>query len=121
MDKQLVMERTGHRSLEGVRSYKRTSDTQQEALSDILNCSKRTRVEDPSPQYSIATASPTNVQSASGSTVFAKSNTSQELRALSLPSSVFNDCTVNFYVGTPQSSNEKKRRRTVILDDSDSD
>ena len=34
---QLVMERTGHRSLEGVRLYKRTSDEQREALSDILN------------------------------------------------------------------------------------
>ena len=31
------MERTGHRSLEGVRSYKRTSESQKEALSDILN------------------------------------------------------------------------------------
>ena len=35
------MERTGHRSIEGVRSYKRTSDSQQEALSDILNGPKR--------------------------------------------------------------------------------
>ena len=40
IDEQLVMERTGHRSLEGVRNYKRTSDQQREALSDILN-SKR--------------------------------------------------------------------------------
>ena len=31
------MERTGHRSLEGVRSYKRTSNEQRETLSDILN------------------------------------------------------------------------------------
>jgi hypothetical protein len=37
VDEQLVMERTGHRSIEGIRSYKRTSDTQREALSDILN------------------------------------------------------------------------------------
>ena len=44
VDEQLVMERTGHRSLEGVRSYKRTSDLQHEALSDILNC-KVARVE----------------------------------------------------------------------------
>ena len=40
VDEQLVMERTGHRSLEGVRSYKRTSNTQREALSNILNQSK---------------------------------------------------------------------------------
>ena len=48
IDEQLVMERTGHRSLEGVRNYKRTSDQQREALSDILNskrvCSDNTTV-----------------------------------------------------------------------------
>ena len=38
------MERTGHGSLEGVRTYKRTSDVQREALSDILN-SKKPRVD----------------------------------------------------------------------------
>ena len=37
VDEQLVMEKTGHRSLEGVRSYKRTCDDQRVALSDILN------------------------------------------------------------------------------------
>ena len=37
VDEQLVMERTGHRSIDGIRSYKRTSTQQQEALSDILN------------------------------------------------------------------------------------
>ena len=37
VDEQLVMERTGHRSLEGVRSYKRTSEQQREVLSDVLN------------------------------------------------------------------------------------
>ena len=35
IDEQLVMERTGHRSLEGVRNYKRTSDQQREALSEF--------------------------------------------------------------------------------------
>ena len=35
------MERTGHRSIEGIRSYKRTSSEQQEAVSDILSSSKR--------------------------------------------------------------------------------
>ena len=37
IDEQLVMERTGHRSLEGVRSYKCTSDDQCKTLSDIFN------------------------------------------------------------------------------------
>ena len=37
VDEQLIMERTGHRSLEGVREYKRTSNNQKEKLSDLLN------------------------------------------------------------------------------------
>ena len=37
INEQLVMERTGHRSTEGIRSYKRTSTEQQVAVSDILN------------------------------------------------------------------------------------
>ena len=39
VDEQLIMERTGHKSLDGVRSYKRTSAQQQSALSDIINLS----------------------------------------------------------------------------------
>lgn len=41
VDEQLVMERTGHRSIEGIRSYKRTSNEQQEAVSDILTNPKK--------------------------------------------------------------------------------
>ncbi len=37
VDEQMVMERTGHRSLEGVRSYKRPTSQQQQVLSDILS------------------------------------------------------------------------------------
>ena len=40
VDKQLVMEKTGHRSLEGIRSYKHTCYEQRIALSDILNQKK---------------------------------------------------------------------------------
>ena len=47
IDEQMVVEHTGHRSLEGVRSYKRTSDTQKKAMSDILN-SKRIHTEESS-------------------------------------------------------------------------
>lgn len=36
VDEQQVMERTGHRNLDGVRSYKHTSMQQNEALSDLL-------------------------------------------------------------------------------------
>ena len=41
VDEQLVVERTGLRSLEGVWSYKRTSTEQQQDVSDILSNSKR--------------------------------------------------------------------------------
>ena len=40
IDEQLVMECTGHQSIEGVQSYKRTSSEQQENISDILNGKK---------------------------------------------------------------------------------
>lgn len=41
IDEQLVMERTGHRSLEGIRSYKRTTSQQKETVSDILCNAKK--------------------------------------------------------------------------------
>ena len=37
IDEQLVMGRTGHRSIEGVRSYKRSTNKQKENVSDILS------------------------------------------------------------------------------------
>ena len=37
VEEQHIMERTGHRSTEAVRSYKRTSKEQLEEVSDILN------------------------------------------------------------------------------------
>ena len=40
VDEQLVMERTGHHSLEGIRNYQRTSIKQCETISDVLNCKK---------------------------------------------------------------------------------
>ena len=39
VEDQLNMERTGHASVDGVRSYKHTSDEQRTALSDIINLS----------------------------------------------------------------------------------
>ena len=49
VDEQLVMETTGHCSTEGVRTYKRTSVTQREAVSDILSCTKKPCIEYPLP------------------------------------------------------------------------
>ena len=37
MDEQLIMERTGHRSTDGVRAYKRSSLEQQALVSHVLN------------------------------------------------------------------------------------
>ena len=37
VDEQLIMEQTGHRSVQGVRSYKRTSTEQQKSVSDVLS------------------------------------------------------------------------------------
>ena len=37
VDEQLIMSRTGHRSIEGVRTYKRVSEEQAKAVSEVLN------------------------------------------------------------------------------------
>ena len=37
VEEQQIMERMGYQSLEDVQSYKRTSDKQRQALSDVLN------------------------------------------------------------------------------------
>ena len=37
VDEQLIMARTGHRSLDGIRTYKRVSDEQHKQVSAILN------------------------------------------------------------------------------------
>ena len=37
VDEQLIMSRTGHRSIQGVRAYKRVSEDQKQALSSVLN------------------------------------------------------------------------------------
>ena len=45
LDKQLIMETTGHQNLDGIRYYKRTSDEQQQVVSDILFSAKKPRNE----------------------------------------------------------------------------
>ena len=86
VDEQLVMERTGHRSLTGVRSYKRTSDEQREALSDILNGGRKVARTEQQPTIS-ATSSSSDQKTVNLS------------GSLSLSSTSFSGCTVNFYVG----------------------
>ena len=99
VDEQLVMERTGHRSLEGVRSYKRMSDTQREALSDILNHPKQPKV------HTVASVSQL-LPSNSAAPTYISTTASQKnevLRGLSLPSATFSGCKVNFFIGTSSS------------------
>ena len=98
VDEQLVMERTGHRSLQGVHSYKRTSDTQRESLSDILN-PKQPRV------HTVASVSQLPPSNSTAPTCIptTASQKNEVLRGLSLPSATFNGCTVNFFIGTSSS------------------
>ena len=56
VDEQLIMEKTGHRSLEGVRSYKRVNIEQQENLRDILSATKRPAIQSSSASVSSDTA-----------------------------------------------------------------
>ena len=112
VDEQLVMERTGHRSLDGVRSYKRTSDCQRLALSDILN----KEISSHQPTVTTCPVVPL-VQSALSN---------QLLQGLSIPSATFSHCEVHFHVGSTgtdvkMAEPPRKRRRAWILDDSDSD
>ena len=126
VDEQLVMERTGHRSLEGVRSYKRTSDTQREALSDIINLQKTVTPPPPSTD-SQCTQRSTECRSSAPQTV-QSTHSSQLLQGLSLPSATFHNCTITFNVGTGSSTaagaqlgDPPRKRRAMITSDSDSD
>ena len=44
LDEQLVMERMGHHSIDGIHLYNRTTYFQRENVSDILNCNASKRV-----------------------------------------------------------------------------
>ena len=115
VDEQLIMERTGHRSLEGVRSYKRTSNTQRENLSSILNQEK--------PHNHSTTP-----HESSSCTQIATQKHKQLVNVIgpSLPSSVFHHCTVNFYMApgsnsSSTSSTKRANKRAFIESDSESD
>ena len=82
IDEQLVMERTGHRSTEGVRSYKRTSSEQQEAVSDILSSHKRSCTElQPLPQ-------PLSILEPASASQTASSSSSQSVTAVNMPTHI---------------------------------
>jgi len=122
VDEQLVMERTGHQSLEGVRSYKRTSKAQQENLSDILNgctsSSTATSVED-KPEMSLVLRPNTEIifssihgqkedsDNATTSIVNLRANThcssnSLAMKVIQPPSFNFQSCSVTINYANPQ-------------------
>ena len=101
------MQRTGHRSIEGVRSYKRTSDAQQEALSDILNRPRSW------PQQAASAHLPSQPKQVD---LVSANDTKQTLSGLSFPSSTF--CTITINVGSFVSE-FRKRKWAVVLSDSD--
>ena len=104
------MERTGHRSIEGVQSYKRRSESQREALSDILN----TKVPRGGNEISVVTSAalptptppvpssmhPSFTVPTSGSIIQASAQNTNQMQGLSFPSANFTNCIVNFYVGS---------------------
>ena len=116
------MGRTGHRSIEGVPLYKRTTDEQKEALSDLLN----RQITPPGPSNVVSTQaqlpSKQPDQLASIGNLVSLTQTS-ELHFISLPLATFNNCTVNFYVESSGTCDggELKRKRKVLVLDSDSD
>ena len=121
VDEQLVMERTGHRSVEGVRSYKRTSDRQREALSDILNRTE-TAPSDIVTPFQRAIAPPSSFASAAFSSATQLNET--QFSSFSLRDASFVNCSVNFISGGSPAGNFKppsRRRRPMVLYDSNSD
>ncbi len=102
---QLVMECTGHRSLEGVRSYKRTSD-----LSDILNGTKRAKLSDTTTENTLTAPAPL---SGAAPSFLSSSQHFQQHQALDLQSATLNQCTVNFYMGSSASLTETPHKENT--------
>ena len=97
VDEQPVMERTGHRSIDGVRSYKRTSESQKEALSDILN-RKAPRIQDSNPVvHSVQPTSLSHSLPVPTQNIIQASAHSQ-FQGLNLSSAAFSSCTINFNI-----------------------
>ena len=111
VDEQLLMERTGHRSLEGVHSYKRFLDEQREALSNLLNrqpAGTSTAITPMQTPWSMLEQWTDEI-----STVLA-THTSQ-LHSFNLPLATFNTCTVNLYMHSSSTEAEPARRKRIGL------
>ena len=95
VDEHFVMERTGHRSLEGVRSYKRTSMAQQENLSDILNSGAGSSVSHRDQEDANNLAIQLNTNTCS-------TNNSLAMKVTQPTSFNFHSCSVTINYATPQ-------------------
>ena len=93
VEEQMVMERTGHRSVDGVRSYKRTSDEQRMTLSDILTRKPATN---------------THSTTSHPSTSHLHNTTGALTGIYNLQSSSFTNCSITFY-GAQTAWNNRKR------------
>ena len=134
---QWVMERTGHWSLEGVRSYNMTSNAQREALPNIPNQWKQlcpvtnSLASLPAMPITCAPQQPSIPQyTASASISAAMLTTSQHqqqlVSGLSLQFTTIQNCTVDFYTSSDPPTDSRnttihKRRPVCIVSDSDSD
>ena len=122
VDEQLVIEHTGHRSLEGVRSYKRTSSEQLEALSDILNRPNNfINKVGHTTSYQNSSSLSTTATAIHMDTPQTYLSSSAQHRTLSLPSTIFTQCSVNFYISQSPKAEVSKRKRKAYIIDSDSD
>ena len=110
VEEQQVMERTGHRSIDGVRSYKRTSEEQSVVLSDILN-------RKPAPTTSLIGPSVT-----SSTTHSLQNETSTLTGVYNLQSASFSSCNITFYgAQIPPAVEQPRKKRRAVIYNSDSD
>ncbi len=93
IQEQEIMARTGHRSLEGVRSYKRTSSEQMELVSDVLSNGPKRTCQTPQSQPPVVTAHHPSLNKSVPST----SVSEQQNRSMSLHQAAMNTApTFNF-------------------------
>ena len=109
IDEQLIMSRTGHRSIDGIRKYKRISNEQKEATSEVLNSatngeplsivkkSKLSKEENDDSCTSVSVVSSTQVAVNNSFNSSVRPTSSSAM----VPNITFNSCssvTINYYV-----------------------
>ena len=108
VEEQLIMARTGHRSLEGVRTYKRIGDEQREMMSNVLNEATNGERETPAKRMKVAQPSSdsplTHSISNTSNTISSVQTNSLSSQASFISSIHFTGCsgvTVNFTINKP--------------------